>query len=100
MISPHSRGVCAVLVVGLLSTLPTLDSVCYVLCCAYAPAELSVCWGRGGAHMCMHASSVLVAMSVCVMHPPTRCDTLFFLFYLFYQSRLERFVFYARTILG
>ena len=26
----------------------------------------------------MHASSVLVAMSVCVMHPPTHCDNLFF----------------------
>ena len=41
----------------------------------------------------MHASSVLVAMSVCVMHPPTQCDNLFFIFYLFYQSTLERFVF-------
>ena len=28
--------------------------------------------------MCMHASSVLVAMSVCVMHPPTNCDNLNF----------------------
>ena len=28
--------------------------------------------------MRMHASSVLVAMSVCVMHPPTHCDNLFF----------------------
>ena len=26
----------------------------------------------------MHVSSVLVAMSVCVMHPPTHCDNLFF----------------------
>ena len=81
------------LVVGLLPTLPTLDIVCCVLCCAYAPAKMCVCWGGGGAHMCMHASSVLVAMSVCVMHPPTHCDNRIFIFYLFYQSRLERFVF-------
>ena len=27
--------------------------------------------------MRMHASSVLVAMSVCVMHPPTQCDIFF-----------------------
>ena len=80
------------LVFGLLPTLPTLDIVCCVLCRAYAPAKLCVCWG-GGAHMCMHASSVLVAMSLCVMHPPTHCVNLFFMFYLLYRSRLERFVF-------
>ena len=28
--------------------------------------------------MRIHASSVLVAMSVRVMHPPTHCDNLFF----------------------
>ena len=28
--------------------------------------------------MRIHASSVLVAMSVCVMHSPTHCDNLFF----------------------
>ena len=28
--------------------------------------------------MRMHASSVLVAMSVCVMHPPTHCDNFFY----------------------
>ena len=65
------------LVFGLLPTLPTLDIVCCVLFCAYAFAKLCVCWGRGG-HMRMHASSVLFAMSVCVMHPPTYCDNLFF----------------------
>ena len=62
---------------GLLPTLPTLDIVCCVLRCAYAFAKLCVCWGGGG-HMRIHASSVLVAMSVCVMHPPTHCDNLFF----------------------
>ena len=40
--------------------------------------------------MRMHASSVSVAMSVCAMHPPTHCDNLFFVLYLFYHSsRLE-----------
>ena len=28
--------------------------------------------------MRMHASNVLVAMNVCVMHPPTHCDSMFF----------------------
>ena len=64
------------LVFGLLPTLPTLEIACCVLCCAYAFAKLCV-WGGGG-HMRMHASSVLVAMSVCVMHPRTHCDNLFF----------------------
>ena len=49
--------------------------------------------GGGGAHMRMHASSVSVAMSVCAMQPPTHCDNLFFVFYVFYQSKLEGFVF-------
>ena len=46
--------------------------------------------------MRMHASSVLVAMSVYVIPPPpppTQVDYLFFVLYLFCQSRLERFVF-------
>ena len=69
--------------------------------------------------MCMHVSSVLVAMSVytyirtyirtyvhacvkcvgcyeCIRHappPPTQVDCLFVVVYLFYQSMLERFVF-------
>ena len=43
--------------------------------------------------MCMHAKSVLVAMSVSVMHPQTHCNNLFSVFYLFYQSRPERLVF-------
>ena len=43
--------------------------------------------------MRMHASSVLVAMSVCVMHPPTHRDNLFFMLYLFVHARLERSVF-------
>ena len=44
--------------------------------------------------MRMHASSVLVAMSVYGIHPPpTQVDYLFFVLYLFYQSRLEQFVF-------
>ena len=80
------------LVVGLLPTLPTLDIACCVLCCAYAPAKLCVCLGGGG-HMCMHASKVLVAISVCVMHPPTHNDDLVFIFYLLCQSKLEGFVF-------
>ena len=67
------------IVFGLLPTLPTLDIVCCVLCCAYAFAKLCVCWGGGGGgHMRIHASSVLVAMSVSVMHTPTHCDNLFF----------------------
>ena len=41
--------------------------------------------------MRMHASSVLFAMSVCVMHPGTHCDNLFFVLYLFYQSRIDQF---------
>ena len=65
------------LVFGLLPTLPTLDIVSCVLCCAYAFAKLCVSWGGGG-YMRMHASSVLVAMSVCVMHAPTHCDNLLF----------------------
>ena len=45
--------------------------------------------------MRMHASSVLVAMSVYVMHPPppTQVEDLFFVLYRFYQSKQERFVF-------
>ena len=47
----------------------TLDILCCVLCCAYAYAKL----GGGGARMPMHALSVLVSKSVCIMHhhPPT-----------------------------
>ena len=79
-------------------TLHTLDIVRCVLCCAYAPVKTCACGGGGGggAHMCMHASSLLVAMSVSAMHPTTHCDNLFFIYYLFHQSRLERFVFHAR----
>ena len=73
LIAQHRGCVCAVLVFGLLASLPTLDIVSCVLCCAYAFAKLCVCWGGGG-HMRMHASSVLLAMSVCVMHPSTHCD--------------------------
>ena len=58
-------------------TPPPSDILCCVLCCAYAYAK--VC---GGAHMTMHASSVLAFISACVLplHPiPTlvslRCDT-------------------------
>ena len=64
------------LVFGLLATFPTLDIVCCVLCCACAFAKLCVC--QGGGHTCMHASGVLFAMSVCVMHPPTHFQNLFF----------------------
>ena len=39
---------------------------------------LQNCVYAGGGDMRMHASSVLVAMSVCVMHPPAHCDNLFF----------------------
>ena len=39
--------------------------------------------------MRMHASRVLVAMSVYVMQPPTHCDNLFFVLYLFYLSGLQ-----------
>ena len=47
-----------------------------------------------GVHMRMHASSVLVAISVYVMPPPPPRSTLLNCFlFLFYQSRLERFVF-------
>ena len=68
------------LVFDLLAHPPPRDILCCVLCCAYAYAKVCV-WG-GGAHMTMHASSVLVFISVCVLplHPtPTlvslRCDT-------------------------
>ena len=43
--------------------------------------------------MRMHASSVLVPVSVCVMNPKFHCDNLLFVFYAFCQSRLERFPF-------
>ena len=44
--------------------------------------------------MHMHASSELVVMNVCVMHPPPfpDFDNMFVVFCLLYQSRLERFV--------
>ena len=71
---------------------PTLDILCCVLCCVYAYAKLCVC-GGGGAHMPLHASSLLVFMSVCVMDPPPHFGDLLFVFYQFYLSRLERFVF-------
>ena len=74
------------------TTLPTLDIVCCVLCCAYAPAQLCVCLG-GGAYVYACVKCVGCYECVCVMHPPTHCDNLFFIFYLFYQSRLEQFVF-------
>ena len=52
--------------------------LCVVLCICLCQSV----WGGGGAHMTMHASSVLVFISVCVLplHPtPTlvslRCDT-------------------------
>ena len=58
-------------------TLPTLDILCCVLCLC----QIVCVWG-GGAHMPMHASSLVVFMSVCVFPPhptPTsvslRCDT-------------------------
>ena len=49
-------------------SLPTLHILCCVLCCVYAYAKLCVC--GGGAHMPVHASSLVVVMSVCVMDPP------------------------------
>ena len=56
---------------------PPLTS--YVVCCVvHMLPQNCVHAGGGGAHMCMHVSSVLVAMSVCVMHPLTHCDNLFF----------------------
>ena len=42
--------------------------------------------------MCMHVSSLLVATYVpCT--PPTHCDNLFFVFHLFYRSRLAQLAF-------
>ena len=48
----------------------------------------------GGVNMCMHVSSVLVAMSVEVMNPATKhFDNLFFVLHLLCLPKLERFVF-------
>ena len=92
-IARHPGRVCAVLVFGLLPR-PSPPLTSYVVCCVvHMLPQKCVYAGGGGAHMSMPGSSVLVAMSVCVMHPPTHCDNLFFIFYLFYQSRLERSVF-------
>ena len=43
LMAPHRVGVCVVLVVDLLPSLPTLDIVCCVLCCAYAFSKLCAC---------------------------------------------------------
>ena len=52
----------------------------YVVCCdVHILLQNSVCArGGGGGHLRVHVSSVLVAMSVCVMHPPTHCVNLCF----------------------
>ena len=86
-------GVCAVFVCALLPPSPFLPY--YLMCCrVHMRMQNLVCAaGGGGAHLCMHASSVLVAISVCAMHPPTHCGNLLFVFYLFYQSKLEQFMF-------
>ena len=46
--------------------------------------------------MRMHASSLLVATSLCAMHLPSHCDDLFFKSYLFYLSWSQQFVFEPR----
>ena len=75
-------------------SLSTLDILCCVLCCVYAYANLCVCVVVvGGAHMCMHASSLVVFMSVCVMHLPPCPTDLLLVFYEFYLSRVEEMVF-------
>ena len=60
MKTPHSKGVCAVFVLSLF--LPTLDVLCYVLCCVYAYGKLcvrvSMCTGP---HMRRHALTVLIS---------------------------------------
>ena len=61
-----------------------------VVWCIYSRTAVRILGGRGGgAHMGMHKSSVLVAMSVCAMHPRGNCDNSFFIFYLFYQFDAE-----------
>ena len=87
---------CGLFVCALFPSLPA--STLYVVCCSVCmpmPNCMSV-RGGGGVHMCMHASSVLVAMSVYVMHPtpPTQVHYLCFVLYPFYESRLERLEFY------
>ena len=67
--------------------------LCVVLCvCLCQP--LCVCVVVvGGAHMCMHASSLVVFMSVCVMDLPPCPTDLLLVFYEFYLSRVEQMVF-------
>ena len=78
------------LVVGLLPTLTTLDVVCCVLCLCQIVCVLR---GGGGAHMPMHASSLVVFMKVCVFPPDLtpylvslRCDTCINVFDLFFPQ--------------
>ena len=52
------------LVFDLLAHPPPRDILCCLLCCAYAYAKVCGGWGT---HMPMHASSVLVFISVCVL---------------------------------
>ena len=68
------------LVFDLLAHPPPPVTCCAVCCVVHMPMPKCV-WG-GGAHMTMHASSVLVFISICVLplHPiptvvPLRCDT-------------------------
>ena len=78
------------------SSLPSPPSTLYVVCCSVCmPMPNCICArAMGGVYMRMHASSVLVAMSVYVIPPPpVQVDYFFFVLYLFYQSKLERFVF-------
>ena len=86
-----SGGVCAVFVCDLLPPSPP-STYCGMCCGVHMPMQNCVC-GGGGGDMRMHASSVLVAMSVCAVHPSTLCDNLLFVFYLFCHSKLERYAF-------
>ena len=55
---------------------------CMLCCGVHMRMQICVCARGRGAHMRMHASSVLIALSVCVMQHPTHFDNLFFVFYL------------------
>ena len=76
--------------------LPSLDIVCCVLCVFVWVCRIVYVLGEGGGGTCVYAFVKYVGCYECICHappPPDASGLLFFVLYLFYPSRLERFVF-------
>ena len=84
VIVQHSGGACAVFVFALVNPpMPTLEILGGGCCVLHVPMPNCV---RGRVCMPMHVLSVLVSMSVCIMHPHPTLVLCYLCFHQFYQS--------------